>query len=182
MWTCGQREALSKRLWAVWSREADPPDLVLPKVDVFKKQQAQVSAEIDLLQKSLDELKNNVVSAIELREMLQSFQLLYQELPTHKQRELLGYIIKSITITPTQIEMALFGRASLERFTLSGGMFAGSQNWLPESFGEQNVFDPVRPAAGREEASAVAAQAGPSGLASIGQLAVAQLCHNLRHN
>ena len=45
----------------------------------------------------------------ELRETLQSFHVLYEELPTHKQRELLGYIIKSISVVPTHIEMALFG-------------------------------------------------------------------------
>ena len=103
---------------------------VLPKVEELKKQQDQVRGEIELLHKSLDELKSNVVSAVDLRETLQSFQLLYQELPTHKQRELLGYIIKGITVAPTQIEMALFGRANLERFTLADQVFAQRQSWL----------------------------------------------------
>lgn len=111
---------------------ADIQDLILPKVAELKKQQSQVTGEIELLQKSLDELKGNVVSAIELREMLQSFSILYQELPPHKQRELLGAIIKSITVTPSQIEMALFGRANLERFTLKDEVFAQRQSWLPD--------------------------------------------------
>lgn len=34
-------------------------------------------------------------------------------LQPHKQRELLGYILKSINVLPTHIEMALFGRANL---------------------------------------------------------------------
>jgi hypothetical protein len=62
-------------------------------------------------------------------QMLQSFDTLYKELPPHKQRKLLAFIIQSITVKPTHIEMALFGRASLERFTLAGGVFARSTNW-----------------------------------------------------
>ncbi len=69
-----------------------------------------------------------------------SFDILYQELPPHKQRELLAFIIQSVIVRPTHIEMALFGRASLERFTLTGGVFAGRQNWLHESDAHQSFF------------------------------------------
>ena len=112
-------------------------EILAPKVDELKTQRAKVSGEIELLQKSLDELKGNVISAIDLQETLQSFGLLYAELQPHKQRELLGYIIKSINVSPKQIEMALFGRANLERFTRSGEVFAGRQNWLPEAYSPQ---------------------------------------------
>lgn len=72
------------------------------------------------------------LAAIWLCEMLQSFHLLCQELPLRKLRELIGYIINSITITPAQIEMALFGRADLERFTLADQVFAVRHIWLPD--------------------------------------------------
>lgn len=107
-------------------------EILVPKVDELKNQRGKVRGEIELLQKSLDELKGNVVSAIEVQEMLQSFGILYQELQPHKQRELLGYIIKSIRVSPAQIELALFGRANLERFTPNGGVFASHQDWLPD--------------------------------------------------
>lgn len=67
---------------------------------------------------------------IDIQETLQSFRILYQELQPHKQRELLGYLIKSIRIFPAQIEMALFGRANLEQFTLTAGVFAQHPKWL----------------------------------------------------
>lgn len=94
--------------------------------DELKAQREKVAGEIELLQKSLDELKGNVVSAIEIQEMLQSFGILFAELPP--------YIIKSIKVLPTHIEMGLFGRANLERFTLAGGVFAQTPNWLPEKY------------------------------------------------
>lgn len=105
-------------------------EVIVPKVAEIKIQRQKVGDDIALLQKSLDELKGNAVTAVEIQEMLQSFDILYKELPPHKQRELLAYIIQSVTVHPTHIEMALFGRASLERFTLAGGVFARSQNWL----------------------------------------------------
>lgn len=106
-------------------------ELVVPKINDLKQQQEQVNGEIGLLRKSLDELKGNAVSVIEIQETLQSFRILYAELQPHKQRELLGYIIKSISITPTEIRLALFGRANLEQFTLADGVFAQHPNWLP---------------------------------------------------
>lgn len=107
-------------------------ELIVPKVDELKAQREQVNSEIGLLQTGLDELKTNVTSAIEIKEMLQSFGILYQELQPHKQRELLGYILKSIKVWPTKIEVALFGRATLERFAPSEGVFAQTTNWLPD--------------------------------------------------
>ena len=105
-------------------------ELVAPKIEELKHQRAKINDDIALLQKSLTELTGNVASVIEIREMLQSFQLLYHELPQHKQSELLAYIIQSISVMPTKIEMALFGRATLEQFTLTGGVFAQRPNWL----------------------------------------------------
>ncbi len=105
-------------------------ELIVPKVAELKDAREKVAEEMRLLQKSLDELKGNAVSAVEIQEMLQSFETLYQELPPHKQKELLAYIIHSITVRPTHIEMALFGRATLDQFTLAGGVFAGNTNWL----------------------------------------------------
>lgn len=107
-------------------------ELIEPRVEELNKHREKVSEEIALLQKSLGEVKGNVASAIEIQEMLQSFQLLYQELPPHKQRELVGYIVQSVRVQPNQIEMALFGRATLERFTPPGGVFATNQNWLAD--------------------------------------------------
>lgn len=105
-------------------------ELIAPKVDDLKAQRGQVSSEIELLQQSLGELKSNVISAIEIKEMLQSFGILYQELQPHKQCELLGYIVRGVKIWPTKIEVALFGRATLERFTPTSGVFAQTPSWL----------------------------------------------------
>lgn len=109
---------------------ASVKELVEPRVEELKKLREQVKEEIFALQRDLDGLKGNVVSTLEIQEMLQSFDILYQELPPHKQQELMGLIVSQIRVMTSEIEMALFGRASLERFRLSGTVFAQRQNWL----------------------------------------------------
>ena len=64
-----------------------------------------------------------MVSAIEIQEMLNPSASSAQT-STAQATGASGYIIKSIKVLPTGIEMALFGRANLGYFTLAGGVFA----------------------------------------------------------
>lgn len=65
-----------------------------PKLAALHEQVEHVESEVDLLDRSLEELKGNTVSAIDLQKALQTVDALFDELKPHEQKELLSSIVE----------------------------------------------------------------------------------------
>lgn len=110
----------------------DVTKLIMPEINKLKAQQDQVVQEVRDLETQVSDIKTNSTTGLKLCDLLRTFKTLFDQLTPNKQRELIAYLVKGVTVNQNSVELSIYGRPDLEQFELVGGVFAACQSNLPD--------------------------------------------------
>lgn len=108
----------------------DVTKMIMPEIEKLKVQRDQIAKEVQELEDQVSDIKTSATTGMKLCDLLRTFKILFEQLPPYKQRELMSYLVKRITVTGKEVELAIYGRPDLERFRIINGVFAESQSNL----------------------------------------------------
>ena len=106
-------------------------DVLRPQLDEMGARRKVLEKEITNLENGLHELKGNLCSSIDLRNVLSSVRHLFDVLPQVKQKELLGYMLDAINITPKSIEVRFWNKSPMLD-AARNGIDVGSEAWFEQ--------------------------------------------------
>ncbi|HVR84117.1 MAG TPA: recombinase zinc beta ribbon domain-containing protein, partial [Planctomycetota bacterium] len=111
-------------------------DLIRPQLEELAARRKAIEKEVANLENGLAELKGSICSAIDLRNVLNSVKNLFDVLPRVKQKELLGYMLDAVNVSPKLLEVRFWNKSPMLDAARAGAPLDESRfeqwtEWLP---------------------------------------------------